>query len=140
MLTRITELSHKISHSTVPANPPLNVTATANSSTSIIVMWEEVVPIDQNGVITMYEVMYATQEFFAGAIGTGIKNVTAHSSSVVLTDLEEYVIYNISVRAYTQVGQGKFSSPITERTNEDGKVLKSTLSLYKYKFLKGFGC
>ena len=120
--TRILELSHKISHSTVPANPPRNVTATANSSTSIIVMWEEVVSIDQNGVITTYEVMYAPLEVFAGAIGTGIKNVTSHSSSVVLTDLEEYVFYNISVRAYTKVGQGNFSSPITERTSDDGNV------------------
>ena len=121
--TRILELSHKFSHSTVPAHPPENVTATANSSTTIIVMWGEVVPIDQNGVITMYEVMYAPLEVFVGAIGTGIKNVTSHSSSVVLTDLEEYVFYNISVRAYTQVGHGNFSSPTTQRTNEDGKIL-----------------
>ena len=125
LLTRILELSHKISHPAVPANPPRNVTTTANSSTSIIVIWEEVVPIDQNGVITMYEVMYAPLEVFTGAIGTGIKNVTTHVSAVVLTDLEEYVFYNISVRAYTQVGQGNFSSPITERTSDDGKVLTS---------------
>ena len=110
------------------------MTATANSSATIVVMWEEVVPIDQNGVITMYEVMYEPLEVFAGAIGTGVLNVTSHSSSVVLTDLEEYVFYNISVRAYTQVGQGNFSSPITERTNEDGKVLISSLSLYKCIF------
>ena len=121
--TRIIEHSHKISHSTVPANPPRNVTATANSSSTIIAIWEEVVPIDQNGVITMYEVMYAPLEVFAGAIGPSVKNITSLSSSVVLTDLEEYVFYNISVRAYTQIGQGNFSSPITERTNEDGKVL-----------------
>ena len=140
LLTRILELLHKISNSTVPANSPRNVTATANSSTSIIVMWEEVVPIGQNGAITMYEVVYTSLEHFARAIGTGIKNVTSHTSSVVVTDLEEYVFYNISVRAYTQVGQGKFSSPITERTNEDGKVLISSLSLYKYIFLMVFGC
>ena len=140
LLTRILELLHKISNSTVPANPPRNVTATANSSTSIIVMWEEVVPIGQNGAITIYEVMYTPLEVFAGAIGTGVKNVTSHSSSVVVNDLEEYVFYNISVRAYTQVGHGKFSSPITERTNEDGKVLISSLSLYKCIFGMIFVC
>ena len=88
----------------------------------------------------MYEVMYAPLEVFVGAVGTGVKNVTFNSSSVVLTDLEEYVLYNISVRAYTQVGHGNFSSPITERTNEDGKVLISSLSFYKYIFLIVFGC
>ena len=92
-------------------------------------MWKEVVPIDKNGVITMYEVMYNPLEIFVRAIGRGIKNVSSHSSSVVLTDLEEYVFYNISVRAYTQVGQGNFSSPITERTNEDGKVIITSLSI-----------
>ena len=127
--TKIVEHSHKISHTTVPANPPRNVTATANSSATIIVMWEEVVPIDQNGVITIYEVMYAPLEVFAGAIGMGVLNVPSHSSSVVLTDLEEYVFYNISVRAYTKVGQGNFSSPITERTSDDGKVLITFLSI-----------
>ena len=111
------------------------MTATANSSNTIIVMWKEVVPIDQNGVVTMYEVMYAPLEVFAGAIWTGAKNVTSHASSVVLTDLEEYVFYNISVRAYTQVGQGNFSSPITERTNEDGKILISSLSEYIYIYI-----
>ena len=103
-------------------------------------MWEEVVPIGQNGAITMYEVVYTPLEVFARDIGTVVQNVTSHSSSVVVTDLEEYVFYNISVRAYTQVGQGNFSFPITERTNEDGRVLISSLSLSKYTFLMVFGC
>ena len=38
-----------------------------------------------------------------------------------LTGLEEYVEYNITVRAYTSVGPGPYSDPpITERTMEDG--------------------
>ena len=135
LLTRIFKISHKISHSTVPANPPQKVRATPNSSTTIVVMWEEVIPIDQNGVITMYEVMYTPLEVFAGAIGTGIKNVTSHSSSVVLTDLEEYVFYNISVRAYTQVGHGNFSSPTTQRTNEDGKILITSRYVYVFIYM-----
>ena len=99
------------------------MTATANSSTTIAVMWDEVVSTDQNGVITVYEVMYTPLEVFEGSIGTGLKNVTYPSTSVVLTDLEEYVFYNITVKAYTQVGLGYSSSPVTERTDEDGKVL-----------------
>ena len=38
------------------------------------------------------------------------------------TDLEEFVNYNISVRAYTSVGPGPYSDPVTARTLEDGNV------------------
>ncbi len=42
---------------TEPATPPVNVMATATSPRSISVMWENVLEIDQNGIITMYEVL-----------------------------------------------------------------------------------
>ena len=82
-------------------------------------IWDEVIPIDQNGVITMYEVMYTPLEDFEGAIMTRTTNVT--DISVLLTDLEEYVNYTISVRAYTSAGAGNYSDPVTVLTNEDGK-------------------
>ena len=40
---------------------------------------------------------------------------------MILTGLEEYVEYNISVRAYTSAGPGPDSEPVTERTFEDSK-------------------
>ncbi len=39
---------------------------------------------------------------------------------MVLQDLEEYVNYTISVRAYTSVGAGNYSGEITVLTWEDG--------------------
>ena len=116
-------------YSPVPGSPPENVTVKANSSTTIVVMWGEVLPIDQNGVITMYEVMYTPLEDFGGAIETGLVNITYPYSSVVLTDLEEYVFYNISVRAYTGVGPGNYSIRFAERTDEDGRVLISIMCI-----------
>ena len=98
------------------------MTATANSSTTIAVMWDGVVPIDQNGVITMYEVMYTPLEDFDGAIMTRTTNVT--DLCVLLMDLEEYVNYSISVRALTSVGAGRYSDPVIVLTNEDGKAIK----------------
>ena len=82
-------------------------------------MWEEVVPIDQNGVITMYQVLYQPLETFGGAIGPLTVNVTELTAD--LTDLEEYVNYTISVRAYTSAGEGPYSDDITELTFEDSK-------------------
>ena len=106
---------------TVPDNSPQNVTTTAISSTEILVSWEEVPAINQNGEITMYEIQYEPLEMFGGLIST--ETVNASNGSVftmALTGLEEYVEYNISVRAYTSAGPGPYSDPVTERTFEDG--------------------
>ena len=93
--------------------------ATANSSTTIVVMWQNVPSIDQNGGITMYEVIYTPKEDFGGAIGTRTNNVT--DLSVLLMDLEENVNYSISVQAYTSIGPGPKSEPMNILTNEDGR-------------------
>ena len=102
---------------TEPATPPQNVQATALSSTQIMVTWEEVPAIDQNGIIVIYEVRFDPLQF-TGVLITEYMNTT--DMSVVLTGLQEYVEYNISVRAYTSVGPGPYSDPVTERTLEDG--------------------
>ena len=95
------------------------MTAAANSSTTIVVMWHDVPLIDQNGVITKYEVMYTPREDFGGAIGTRTANVT--ELSVLLMDLEENVNYSISVLAYSSAGPGPNSDPVIILTNEDGR-------------------
>ena len=104
----------------VPANFPTNVTAMAASSTSIRVSWEEVPAIDQNGIITTYEVRYQPLMTFNGALMTATVNTSVFE--LELNGLEEFVVYNISVRAYTSVGAGPYSPEVTERTNEDGKL------------------
>ena len=95
------------------------MTATALTSTEILVTWEEVPAIDENGVITMYEVEFVPLETFDGQIATN--SVIISDLNATLTDLEEYVEYDISVRAYTSVGPGPYSDPITIRTLEDSK-------------------
>ena len=100
------------------------------SSTSIYVTWDIVPPIDQNGIITMYEVMYQPLETFNGNISTNTINLT--NMSVLLTDLQEFVNYTISVRAYTSVGAGPYSDEVTVLTLEDGKelILFAVLLIY----------
>ena len=102
-----------------PAQPPQNVSATALSSTEIEVSWEQVPAIDQNGEITLYEVQYEPLMRFEGQILINSTNTTR--LNITLTGLEEYVEYNITVRAYTSEGPGPYSDPpVTERTLEDG--------------------
>ena len=104
--------------STEPDAPPQNVIAMAISSTEIEVSWEEVPAINENGIITVYEAQCEPLQTFGGQIFNNITNTTYLNTT--LTDLQEYVEYNISVRAYTSVGPGPYSDPVTQRTLEDG--------------------
>ena len=91
------------------------MTATAVSSTEIEVSWEEVPAINENGVITVHEVLMT----FEGQIAAN--TTTTSQLNTTLTGLQEYVEYNISVRAYTSVGPGPYSDGVIERTLEDCK-------------------
>ena len=92
----------------------------ATSSRSIAVRWEEVIALDRNGIITTYEVRYEPLETFGGEIQTQTSNISASMMSTTLSDLEEFVNYTISVRAYTSVGAGPYSESRTIMTPSDG--------------------
>ena len=100
-----------------PASPPQNVRTTTVSSTAIDVTWDEVPAIDENGIIINYEVQVEPLDFdnILTIISINTTNLSASA-----TGLQEFVEYNISVRAYTSVGPGPFSPPVTERTFQDG--------------------
>ena len=66
----------------------------------------------------MYEVLYTPLENFGGAIGA--TSVFETELSVILIELQEYVNYSISVRAYSSAGKGPFSFPLIVSTLEDG--------------------
>ena len=91
--------------------------------------WEEVLAIDENGIIINYEVRFEPLEF-TETLTTSSVNTT--NLMVVIRSLQEYIEYNISVRAYTSVGPGPYSDPVTERTFEDGNVPVHYLSLIQY--------
>ena len=102
-------------------------------------MTSDIVPeIDQNGVITMYEVLYVPLETFGGAIVPLSVNVTEPMRMTTLTDLQEYVNYTISVQAYTNVGAGPYSDGIIQITNQAGNYFvhlnKSNLMVIYFVF------
>jgi hypothetical protein len=71
----------------------------------------------------MYEIFYEPLETYGGAIGPLFMRVPGTEFSAVLSDIQEFVSYNISVRAYTSVGDGPFSDSMIVMTPEDGKLL-----------------
>ena len=94
-----------------------------------MVTWERVLAIDENGIIINYEVRFEPLEF-TESLTTSFVNTT--DLAVVLRALHEYVQYNISVRAYTIVGPGPYSDPVTQRTLEDRKLVSICLILEDY--------
>ena len=104
----------------------------APSSTEITVTWEEVPAIDENGVIINYEVRFEPLEFTETLTTSSVNTTDTIDLTVVLRALQEYVEYNISVRAYTSVGPGPYSDPVTQRTLEDRKLVHICLILEDY--------
>ena len=100
-----------------PNAPPSNVRAQNSSSTSIFVQWSNVPEADQNGVILSYTVIYKALP--NGGPQTEV--VSAPTSHVTLTGLNEYTNYSITVFASSVKGGGRISAPIFVITDEDSK-------------------
>ncbi|XP_066849641.1 phosphatidylinositol phosphatase PTPRQ isoform X3 [Anser cygnoides] len=92
-----------------PDSPPQNVELVNVTATEINLRW--LPPEQPNGLITHYEVLYSdSNDLF-------IKN--ASSTSISLTEMRPYTLYNITVRAFTRLGHGNQSSfPLLVRTSE----------------------
>ena len=84
-----------------------------------MVSWVEVPAINRNGIIITYELLLEPLETFGDIIINEQYNST--NLSLVITDLQEFVNYSISVRAYTIVGPGNYSGTIIRMTLEDGE-------------------
>ena len=111
------------------------------NSTKIKVCWEDVPIINQNGKLIAYQVQYDPSETFGGQITTESTNSSDISLlCTVLTGLEEYVEYNISVRAYTSVGPGPYSVEISNMTEMDSKLACQVLTGPPYDCSRGIKC
>ena len=97
------------------------------SHTTIYVAWKEIPTIDRNGIITNYEVFYEPLRDDLTAESVNTTNVF-----LTIVELEEFTYYSISVRAYTSVGPGPYSVPITNQTEEHGKVTVAWLPNIAY--------
>ena len=88
------------------------------SSTSILVLWDEVQRNQQNGIITGYTITYQSQT----ENHNGNVPVAPNDRQKSITELKEYVDYNITVFASTVKGDGPHSSPVLVlRTDQDSK-------------------
>ena len=102
----------------VPSLPPQKVSAQNTSSSSVLVTWEPVPRGHIHGILGGYRVLNKR----AGSEGENTSIATRNSSTykVDLPGLEKFTTYNITVLAFTRVGDGAFSQSILVSTDEDG--------------------
>ena len=82
------------------------------SATELFVSWMEVPSIDQNGIITIYEVLYQLMENY----DQESLILSTQEFSIVLSNLHEYANYSVRVRASTVIGPGPYSTQQFIRT------------------------
>nr|XP_015220898.1 PREDICTED: receptor-type tyrosine-protein phosphatase S isoform X4 [Lepisosteus oculatus] len=111
------EISQKTSQAK-PSAPPQDIKCSSSSSTTILVSWRPPPADSQNGALAGYSVRYQA----VGGEDSNPKEVTdipPSTSQVLLEGLEKWTQYRVSVVAYTSVGPGPESEPVTIRTDED---------------------
>ncbi|XP_028728862.1 phosphatidylinositol phosphatase PTPRQ [Peromyscus leucopus] len=92
-----------------PESSPQDVRVTDVSPSEVSLKWSP--PEKPNGIIIAYEVLYQNADTLL------IKNTS--TTTIILSDLKPYTLYNISVRSYTRLGHGNQSSSfLSVRTSE----------------------
>ena len=88
---------------------------TSPSSISLMVTWDHPLPPNRNGAITNYTVIRQT--------GSEIITMepAVNDTSLLLTDLMPFTVYNITVAGSTSAGRGDFTAPVTMRTRIDSE-------------------
>ena len=102
-----------------PNAPPFNVQGHNTSSSSILVQWGDVPAAAQNGIILRYTVTYSS---LPGG-STRTKVVNSPTTKAILTGLNKYTNYSITVFASTSKGDGNVSEPIVVVTDESSKFI-----------------
>ena len=95
-------------------------TATTVSSSVILLSWTP--PLSPNGRITGYSLIYSAS-LPSGAVHNGSEFIRSSSAGVLtVSDLEEDVLYQFTLRAETSAGEGE-GKTTSARTEEDSECL-----------------
>ncbi|XP_043206047.1 protein sidekick-like, partial [Amphibalanus amphitrite] len=108
-----------------PGAGPENVQANATSSTTVVVTWGEILPLQRNGIILGYRVYY-------GYKGNDFmyKDIDGNQTrQTTLTQLRKFTRYSVQVLGRTREGDGALSlPPATVQTHDDVPGAPSNVS------------
>ena len=107
---------YRIHPISVPSAGPSNIIAMKNSSSSIVVTWDDVPADHQNGIITGYRVYIRRN----GSDGDWSQEDTSNKRWSK-SGLDLWTFYDIKISGKTSVGEGVQGAAVSVRTDEDGK-------------------
>lgn len=112
--------------STVPNEPPVILEANSTTSTSITLKWSAVTQLNAAS-LRGYAIVYkkVTGKFQVDYM----KSVSPTQREVTLDDLDKFTNYILRVFAFTSLGNGVSSEPVSLQTQEDGKRSNCKLDL-----------
>ena len=111
-----------------PSHPPSDVNANNISSTGITVNWRKVPREYRNGNILGYRVRLAP---LSDPSQFTVHNYTAKERSANFSQLLKFSSYTVQVLAFTVVGDGTPSAPVTVTTDQDGEIFNPRSLLEK---------
>lgn len=82
-----------------------------------MVTWNPVPEVFTHGIVLGYLVLYKRKK----NANNSYVNVTSLVTSVELSNLDKFTIYEVKVLAFTVKGNGAMSNETLVRTDEDGK-------------------
>jgi len=123
-----------------PSGPPQMVEAVPVDTSSVRVTWRPPSERQQNGLITGYRVMYASQwqiQWMDESSAQPPRNVanimmTGTDRSCLIEGLATWTVYRIWVSAFTSAGQGPHSDMIVVQTDEGG-TMHSPVSIVHWR-------
>lgn len=93
----------------------------AVSKSKLRITWKAIDPQKRNGKIEGYRVYYLESGRGQKISDAATEVAEGKERSVTLSGLKTWTDYNVWVKAFTKVGEGPGSDPITVRTDEDGR-------------------
>ena len=123
-------ITNYIFNYTAPAETPLNVNVTVETSRNITLSWDRPSLEEQNGILTIYHVIIMETQILYLDDGTVItpmgenfnRTYNVSEGRIQLVDmLHPSYNYTVRIAAATSAGIGPFSDPITVMTLEDGE-------------------
>ncbi|GLH10491.1 Protein sidekick [Gryllus bimaculatus] len=106
-----------------PSGPPIDITVEATTPEVLIVRWKPPLLSYSNGDILGYQVGYREDSPIGQQQQQQVRTVRGrHRLEVTLTGLHHYTRYEITVRAFNQVGAGPASPPQIVTTLEGGLI------------------
>ena len=119
-----------------PTSSPFIIQISSISATEVIIYWTPPLNTEQNGIITHYVIHYTaslfsnlTRDVTYRLESPSYPDTGTYTQRII--DLEEYVLYNFSVQAFTAVGASPNSFKETLKTIQAGYKLIFLL-LFKY--------